>query len=65
MEGGKREWWGLRCRLRLHAPCVCLRRGGDGRARAAHGPLALHNRHDSVAICPAEMEPDGGLTANF
>jgi hypothetical protein len=28
-------------------------------------PLALHNRHDSVAICPAEMEPDGGLTANF
>jgi hypothetical protein len=34
-----------------------LRRGGDGRARAPRGPLALHGRHDSVAVCPTEWSP--------
>jgi hypothetical protein len=41
MEGGKREWWGLRCRLRLHArACAC-----DMEATAGH------ERHAATLLC--------------
>jgi hypothetical protein len=54
---GEREWWGLRCRLRLHArACACDVEATAGREHHA-APFALHGRHDSVAVCPTEWSP--------
>jgi hypothetical protein len=41
---------------------ACSQHGGDGRARAPRGSLALRGRHDCEAVCRLNGARRGGLT---
>jgi hypothetical protein len=64
----KGEGWARVVGVEVSAPTsrprACSWRGGDGRARAPRGSLALRGRHDSEAVCRLKgadvdwIEPD-------